>query len=110
MVWNVHGLGDKLKDHDFLSYISKHDIIIFLEVMKLDKYTPDTGQYVYKHFQRKFQHPCSRKPTGGIGVLIRSSLHSSGAVTVIENSEFTVWLKIKQIRLNNTFLAVVILL
>ena len=75
MVWNVHGLGDKLKDIDFLHYISNYDLIIFLETMKLDTYSPDISGYVYKHFQRKFQHRRSRKPAGGIGVLLlRSNL------------------------------------
>ena len=57
MVWNIHGLGDKLKDADFLQCISKYDLVIFLETMKLDTYSPDTGKFVYKHLQRHYQHP-----------------------------------------------------
>jgi len=96
MVWNIQGLGDKLKDSDFLWYLSVYDLIIFLETMKLDRYTPDTGEFVYKHFQRKYQHPRARKPAGGIGVLIRSSLVSKGTVKIVKNSDFTVWIRIKQ--------------
>ena len=70
MVWNIQGLGAKLKDHDFVTHVSKYDIIIFLETMKLDSYVPDTGHFIYKHFQRKYQHPWARKAAGGIGVLI----------------------------------------
>jgi len=95
MVWNVQGLGDKLQDSTFLSNISNYDIIFFLETMKLDTFTPSTGNYIFRHFQRKFQHPRARKPAGGIGVLIRNDLYSQGVVSVVKNSDFTVWLKIK---------------
>ena len=96
MVWNIHGLGDKLKDIDFLHYISNYDLIIFLETMKLDTYSPGVSGYVYKHFQRKFQHRRSRKPAGGIGVLFKSNLQLNGTIKVIKNSDFTVWIRIKQ--------------
>ena len=96
MVWNIQGLGDKLKDADFLKYIAKYDLIIFLETMKLDRYCPDTGQFTYKHFQRRYQHPRARKAAGGIGVLIKSNLESDGTVKIVRNSDFTVWIKIKQ--------------
>ena len=96
MVWNIHGLGDKLKDADFLKYIASYDLIIFLETMKLDRYCPDTGQFAYKHFQRKYQHPRARKPAGGVGVLIKSNLVSEGTIKIVKNSDFTVWIKIKQ--------------
>ena len=96
MVWNIHGLGDKLKDADFLQCISKYDLVIFLETMKLDTYSPDTGKFVYKHFQRHYQHPRARKPAGGIAVLIKSCYENDCTVKIVKNSDFTVWIQIKQ--------------
>ena len=96
ITWNVHGLGEKLKDRDFLQYISQYDLIIFLETMKLDRYVPDVGDFVYKHFQRKYQHPRSRRAAGGIAVLIRSVLASDGTVKIVKNSDFSVWIQISQ--------------
>ena len=96
MVWNVQGLGEKLKDKDFLQYIFQYDLIIFLETMKLDRYKPTVRDFVYKHFQRKYQHPRARKASGGIAVLIRSNLETDGTVKIVKNSDFTVWIQIKQ--------------
>ena len=107
MVWNIQGLGDKLKDIDFIQYISKYDMVIFLETMKLDSYSPCTSDFVYKHFQRKYQHPRARKPAGGIGVLIKSSLETSGTVKIIKNSDFSIWIKIKQSDKIDSFLGAV---
>ena len=107
LVWNIQGLGDKLKDIDFFRYISKYDLIIFLETMKLDKYSPNTGEFVYKHYQRTYQHPRARKPAGGIGVLIKSSLDTSGTVKIIRKSDFSVWIKIKQSDEIDSFLGAV---
>ena len=105
MVWNIQGLGDKLVNCDFLKYISKYDVIIFLETMKLDSYIPNTGDFTYKHFQRRYQHPRARKPSGGIGILIKSSLFYRGVVTIVSNSDFSVWLRIKEDNLNEIYLA-----
>ena len=96
MTWNIQGLGAKLSDCDFMTYINKFDIVVFLETMKLDTYKPTLHNYSYKHYQRKFQHPRARKPAGGIGVLINTLLSENGTVTVVKNSDFAVWLKIKQ--------------
>ena len=104
MVWNVQGLSDKMKDNDFVNYISKYDVIIFLETMKLDNYKPELDDYTYKHYQRKYQHPKARKPSGGIGILIKTGLFSNGCVTVAKNSDFSVWLKIKQSNNNSLYL------
>lgn len=96
LAWNIHGLGDKLEERCMYEYISKYDIIIFLETMKLDNYSVNVNGYIYKHFQRKFQHPRAKKASGGIGILIRSDLSHCGTVSVVKNSDFAVWLRIKQ--------------
>jgi exonuclease III len=97
MIWNINGLGDKLSNKDFLDYVSKFELVIFLETMKLDTFVPSLNNFEYKHFQRKFKHPRARKPAGGIGVIIRSDLFKDNTITVVKNSDFVVWLKIKQV-------------
>lgn len=107
MVWNIHGLANKLENEDFVNYISKSDLIIFLETMKLDTYHPTICDFEFKHFQRKFQHPRARRPAGGIGILIRSKLIQNSIVSVIKSSDFVVWLKIKQLTGPDLFLGAV---
>jgi len=101
MVWNIQGLGTKLLDKDFLLNISQYDVVILLETMKLDSYKPNAGTHIFKHYQRKYQHPRARKPSGGIGILIREDLYSGGIVTVAKASDFAIWLKIKQSKNND---------
>ena len=96
MVWNINGLGDKLCDKEFVDYINSLDLVIFLETMKLDTYVPLLSNFEYCHFQRKFQHARARKPSGGIGILIRTELLQNKSITIIKNSDFVVWVKIKQ--------------
>ena len=62
LCWNIQGLGCKFESHDLLNKVSEYDVVVFLETMKLDSYCPDTGTYIFKHFQRKFQNPRARKP------------------------------------------------
>ena len=47
MAWNIQGLGDKLKDQEFVTYINNYDLIIFLETMKLDTYMPILSNFIY---------------------------------------------------------------
>ena len=96
LCWNIQGLGCKFESHDLLNKVSEYDVVVFLETMKLDSYCPDTGTYIFKHFQRKFQNPRARKPSGGIGILIKSKFYYDNTVTVVKNSDFVVWLKIRR--------------
>ena len=96
LVWNIQGLGSKFDSHDLLKQVSNFDVVIFLETMKLDNFCPDTGSYIFKHFQRKYQNPRARKPSGGIGVLIKSKLYEDKTVTIVKNADFIVWLKINR--------------
>lgn len=96
MVWNVQGLGTKFLEKDFLLNIFEYDVIILLETMKLDTYQPNTGKHIFKHYQRKYQHPKARKPSGGIGILIRENLYSSNVVSIAKATDFVVWLRISQ--------------
>jgi len=100
LVWNIQGLSDKFNSHNLLGKISEFDIVIFLETMKLDSYCPNTGNFIYKHYQRKYQNARARRPSGGIGVLIKSNLHKNDntdiSVTIEKVTDFVVWLKISQ--------------
>jgi exonuclease III len=107
MVWNINGLGCKLSNKDFLDYVSRFEIVIFLETMKLDTFVPVLNNFEFKHFQRKFQHPRARKPAGGIGIMIHSDWCKNNTVTVIKNSDFAVWLKIRQFNEPDVYLGAV---
>ena len=96
MVWNINGLGDKLSREEFVKYVSNFNIVIFLETMKLDSYTPILNNFEFWHFQRKFQHARARRPAGGVGIMLKLDLIENNIVTVIKHSDFVVWLKIKQ--------------
>ena len=84
MVWNIHGLGDKLNNKEFIDYVSKLDLVIFLETMKLDTYIPILSNFEFRHFQRKFQHPRARRPSGGIGIMVRIGLLEDNIVSVVK--------------------------
>ena len=105
IVWNIQGLSDKLESKSMLHLISKFDIIIFLETMKLDSYIPDIGDYTYKHFQRKHQNKRARKPSGGIGILIKTDLVRH--VSIVKHNDFTVWLRIASNPNNHVYIGAV---
>ena len=90
MVWNINGLGDKLNSQEFVKYISNFELVVFLETMKLNTFSPVIKDFEFIHFQRKFQHSRARKPAGGIGILIRNSFIKDGTVSVVKNSDFVV--------------------
>ena len=94
LVWNIQGLSDKLTSHGLLTKVSEFDIVLFLETMKLNTYNPSTGDFVFKHFQRKYQNFRARRPSGGIGVLIKSKLYDNKSVSIVKDTDFVVWLKI----------------
>ena len=107
MIWNIHGLANKLDSREFVEYVSKYDVVVFLETMKLDTFKPIISNFEFLHFQRKYQHPRARRPAGGVGVMIRTDLADSKTVTVEKKSDFSVWLKIKQSGDLNLYLAAV---
>ena len=107
LVWNIQGLGNKFECHNLLKQVSDYDIIFFLETMKLDNYCPNTGGYVFKHFQRKYQNPRARKPSGGIGILIKSKYVDDNTISIVKSTDFIVWLKIKQINQDDLFIGAV---
>ena len=72
--------------------------------MKLDNYSPNTGDFMYTHFQRKYRNPRARKPSGGIGILIRSCLFNDKTVSIVKSNDFVVWIRIKQIRGRDLFI------
>ena len=96
MIWNIHGLANKLDSKEFVEYINKYDIVVFLETMKRDPFEPVIRNFEFVHFQRKYQHPRARRPAGGMGIMIRTTLTNTNTVTIVKKSDFSVWLKIKQ--------------
>ena len=63
--------------------------------MKLYSFLPNIADFTYYHCQRKYKHPKARRPSGGIGVFVRSELIISGTVSVEKETEWVLWLKIK---------------
>jgi len=93
--WNIQGIGTKLELESVQGFLFRNDIIFLSETMKLDSFVPDIAGFRYFHCQRSYQHPRARRPSGGIGVFIRSDLFTSGIVTLEKFTEWVIWLKIK---------------
>jgi exonuclease III len=98
VVWNIHGLRDKLENEDMCVNLVQYDIVILLETMKLNDYFVSIKGFTFKHFQRQHQHPRAKKASGGIGILIKTELLKNGMVSIVKSSDFVVWLKIRQSR------------
>jgi exonuclease III len=94
--WNIQGIGRKLELKEINELVSSYDIVFLYETMKLDSYHPDIDGYKYVHYQRSFQHPKSKRPSGGIAVLIKDQLYKSKLVTIVKSMEYVIWLKISQ--------------
>ena len=92
--WNIQGIGSKLEINSIQKFITQHDIIFLTETMKLDTFDPVLPEYQFYHCQRKYQHPRARRPSGGIGVLIKDKIKH--LVKVEKINEHVIWLSIKQ--------------
>ena len=67
--WNVHGLGDKHKDENFLRYITS-DINILLETWKGENQSTQIENYISITKSRK-KHKKSRRHSGGIIIYVK---------------------------------------
>ena len=88
--WNVHGLGSKIKDSDFVHSVNNLDICFLMETWADEKvYMPD--KYVYCKNALKKSNKNGRK-SGGITVIISEQLRK--ATKIYKDTEYGVWLKI----------------
>jgi len=51
--WNVHGLGSKLEDSDFLSHVKKFDFFSLLETWSTENTIINIPNYSYFHQHRQ---------------------------------------------------------
>ena len=94
LFWNIQGIGSKIEIDNIQHMLTRYDIIFLLETMKLDSFDPLLPNFTFFHCQRKYQHPRARRPSGGIGILVKDSIKS--LVTIEKLNEHVIWLSIKQ--------------
>ena len=94
MFWNIQGIGSKLELQSINNLFSEYELVFLFETMKLDTYSPTLPNFKFVHCQREYKHPRARRPSGGIGVLIRESI--SHSVKIEKINEHVIWLSIKQ--------------
>ena len=92
--WNIQGIGSKLEIEGIKQLIAPFDVVFLFETMKLDTFNPSLSDFQFHHCQRKYQHPRARRPSGGIGVLIKNSIKH--LVKIEKMNEHVIWLSIKQ--------------
>jgi len=63
--WNVHGLGSKLDDLDFLSHVNNFDFISLIETWSSDKTKINIPNYSYFHLHRE-KNKRARRYSGGV--------------------------------------------
>ena len=67
--FNVEGLVNKIKDHDFLDSIKQYDFITLVETWVSGKISVDIeGYYCFNKFRRKAKK--AKRYSGGISVLV----------------------------------------
>ena len=98
LAWNIQGMGTKLELQGVQKLLFKNDVIFLTETMKLNSFSPEIPNFSYYHCERSYKHPKARRPSGGIGVFIRSDLITTGSISVEKETEWVIWLKI---RINN---------
>ena len=101
LVWNINGLSDKTGENDVQTLINNNDVIALIETHKGKNYSATVPGYTSWHMARPYQHKNSKKPFGGILILIKDYLKSAIEILPM-NNEFIVWLKIKPCTFNRS--------
>ena len=93
-MWNINGLGEKLKENDVINMIKSHDIIGIVETKKGDKTNFGIPGYTSHHFSRPYKHKKAKRFDGGILLLLSKKL---SGVTVEKHQlcEAVAWVTIK---------------
>ena len=93
-MWNINGLGDKLKEYDVIHLIKSHDIIGIVETKKGDSTKFNLPGYTAYHFSRPYKHKKAKRFDGGILILISKNL-SEITVEKHQSCEAVAWVTIK---------------
>ncbi len=92
--WNVNGLSDaKREDPDFVSIISKHDVIFLYESWTSGSSDVELLGYIGHNFHRTFQHRHAKRHSGGIVVYYKKSLNDGIEIVKTHNNS-VIWLKL----------------
>jgi exonuclease III len=88
--WNVHGLGDKINDVDFVNNISNFHICFLLETWCTDTFNLD-DKYVYCKNASKKKNRRGRY-SGGIAVIIDKRIRIG--TKIVRETEYGIWIKL----------------
>ena len=92
MVWNIHGLGNKLCEDDVQKLISNYDIVGFLETKKGIDFKTNYPGYKCYPFARLNRHDNAKSDSGGFLIMVSNRLKCVKVVQ--QTSEYVVWVKI----------------
>ena len=92
MVWNIHGLSDKLGECDVQKMVNEHDIVGILETKKGIDFKIDYPGYNCYPFARKNKHDNAKSYSGGFLIMVSKKL--KGVKVIQQTSEYVVWINI----------------
>ena len=88
--FNVEGLVNKIKDHDFLDSIKQYDFITLVETWVSGKISVDIeGYYCFNKSRKKAKK--AKRYSGGISVLVKKSLRKGVKLFSSKSNRFVWW-------------------
>lgn len=96
LFWNIRGLNEKLLDQENQGILFKNDIVILTETHSAPELSTKFDiipGFKYFDFPRTYRHPLAPKPSGGIGIFVKTCLIE--CLKVYSTEECIVWINLQ---------------